>query len=185
MAALPKQITSELVSVGVLGRTPEVCSQLNACLRRLPIQLVFNERASAFDSAHVSRLQSLRPELLLVEQPADRAEIPSLIKRLTRRASRFVDHPGQPPRRLRGNSGGHSRGRARLSVSAFRPGSVGCGYAAGGDTVQDFGRVRAHRAEWSVSCRSRVAAGLRPSRPTQRSAWLARAAKRRVLPIST
>jgi Flp pilus assembly CpaE family ATPase/tetratricopeptide (TPR) repeat protein len=82
MAALPKQITSGLVSVGVLGSTQEVCLQLHACLRRLPIQLIFNESAGAVDSAHVSRLQSLRPELLLVEQPADRAAIPSLIKKL-------------------------------------------------------------------------------------------------------
>ena len=70
------------MSVGVLGTSLEVCSQVNACLRRLPVQLVFNERASEFEFASVSRLQSQRPELLIVEQPADRAAIPSLIKKL-------------------------------------------------------------------------------------------------------
>jgi len=66
-----------------LETTIAVCSQLNVCLRRLPVQLVFNECADAIDPAAVSRLQSLAPELLLVEQPADRAAIPSLIERLT------------------------------------------------------------------------------------------------------
>jgi len=81
MSDVQEQI--QFVRVGVLGTTIAVCSQLNVCLRRLPVQLVFNECADAIDPAAVSRLQSLAPELLLVEQPADRAAIPSLIERLT------------------------------------------------------------------------------------------------------
>ena len=40
-----RQIASDLVSVGVLEIAPEVAHR-SRLLRRLPIQLVFNERAS-------------------------------------------------------------------------------------------------------------------------------------------
>ena len=36
----------ERVTVGFLASTPGVCSELQACLRRLPVHLVIEERAS-------------------------------------------------------------------------------------------------------------------------------------------
>ncbi len=70
---------NERVSVGLLVSTPAVCSELQASLRRLPAQIVIEERASRPDSTFFSRLQSLHPELVLVEQPADRSLIQTVL----------------------------------------------------------------------------------------------------------
>ncbi len=91
---------SERVTVGVLATTPVVCSELQACLRQLPVQVVFEERTDRPDPALLSRLRSLHPELLLAEQPADRGSIQTLARTLTKAAPNsavvFVNRSADP-----------------------------------------------------------------------------------------
>ncbi|HEY1204539.1 MAG: tetratricopeptide repeat protein [Bryobacteraceae bacterium] len=70
----------ERVTVGVLASTPLVCSELQACLKQLPVQVVLDERVIRPDPALLSHLQSLHPELLLVEQPAELSTIQALLR---------------------------------------------------------------------------------------------------------
>lgn len=71
---------SDRVTVGVLAATPAVCSELQGCLRQLPVQVVLDERVARPDTQLLSRLQSLHPDLVLVEQPADRSSIQALLR---------------------------------------------------------------------------------------------------------
>ncbi len=77
---------NERVTVGVLASTPAVCSDLQACLRQLPVQVVLDERMTRPDPMLLSRLQGLHPELVLVEQPADRDSIPALLRTVAKAA---------------------------------------------------------------------------------------------------
>ena len=77
---------SERVTVGVLASTPALCSELQACLRQLPVQVVLDERAARPEPMFLSRLQSLQPEVLLVEQPADRSSIQALLRTVAKAA---------------------------------------------------------------------------------------------------
>jgi len=78
--------TNERVTVGVLASTPAVCSELQVCLRQLPVQVVLDERMTRPDPMLLSRLQGLHPELVLVEQPADRDSIPALLRTVAKAA---------------------------------------------------------------------------------------------------
>jgi Flp pilus assembly CpaE family ATPase/tetratricopeptide (TPR) repeat protein len=77
---------SERVTVGVLATTPAVCSDLQVCLRQLPVQVVLDERVTRPDPMLLSRLQGLHPELVLVEQPADRSSIQALLRTVAKAA---------------------------------------------------------------------------------------------------
>jgi len=77
---------NERVTVGVLASTPAVCSDLLVCLRQLPVQVVLDERVTRPDPMLLNRLQGLHPELLLVEQPADRSSISALLRTLAKAA---------------------------------------------------------------------------------------------------
>ncbi len=76
--------TSDRVTVAVLASTPAVCSELQVCLGRLPVRLVLEERVARPDPAVLSRLLSLQPDLVLVEQPADRSSIQALLRTLAK-----------------------------------------------------------------------------------------------------
>jgi Flp pilus assembly CpaE family ATPase len=52
----------------------------------LPVQVVLDERTARPDPMLLSRLQSLQPELLLVEQPADRSAIQALLRTVAKAA---------------------------------------------------------------------------------------------------
>jgi Flp pilus assembly CpaE family ATPase len=77
---------NERVTVGVLASTPAVYSELQAGLGRLPVRLVIEERVDRPDPTILSRLQSLQPELLLVEQPADRSSMQALLRTVAKAA---------------------------------------------------------------------------------------------------
>ena len=77
---------NERVTVGVLASTPAVCSELQVCLRQLPVQVVLDERMTRPDPMLLNRLQGLQPELVLVEQPADRSSIQALLRTLAKAA---------------------------------------------------------------------------------------------------
>jgi pilus assembly protein CpaE len=72
------------VTVGVLAATPGLCSELQACLRQSPVQVVLDERVSRPDQALLARLQNVHPDLLLVEQPAERNSIQALLRTLAK-----------------------------------------------------------------------------------------------------
>jgi Flp pilus assembly CpaE family ATPase len=74
------------ITVGVLTVTPNVCSDLHACLRQLPVHIVVEERMARPDPPLLSRLQSLHPDILLLEQPADRSSIQALVRTVARAA---------------------------------------------------------------------------------------------------
>ncbi|HXN45702.1 MAG TPA: tetratricopeptide repeat protein [Bryobacteraceae bacterium] len=77
---------NERVTVGVLASTPAVCSDLQVCLRQLPVQVVLDERVTRPDPMLLNRLQGLHPELVLVEQPADRSSIQALLRTIAKAA---------------------------------------------------------------------------------------------------
>ena len=59
---------------------------LQVCLRQLPVQVVLDERMTRPDPMLLSRLQGLHPELVLVEQPADRGSISALLRTVAKAA---------------------------------------------------------------------------------------------------
>ena len=77
---------NERVTVGVLASTPAVCSDLQVCLRQLPVQVVLDERVTRPDPMLLSRLQGLNPELVLLEQPTDRSSIQALLRTVAKAA---------------------------------------------------------------------------------------------------
>ncbi len=75
---------SDRVTVGVLAATPAVCSELQTCLRQLPVHVVLDERAARPDAGLLSRLPGSHPDLLLVEQPAELSSIQPLLRILSK-----------------------------------------------------------------------------------------------------